>query len=373
VSGARVAGRTRALAVALLLALVAAGPARAQGASGAPAQLTHRTAGLPAGSLAGGRSYRSSASVSPGLVRLGEPVRYRGRVIVPRSATVRWVPPGSGGAYDWSDSVARRRHSFTGNMGRHDAALPDTAEVELTLQAFRTGMLSVPGLAFRIEDPPGSWREGRLPVVRLAVQPVVSPSDTSASLRPLRGPFGAPWWERVPWRIVAPIAGAVLVAALALSRLRRRPPRTAPAVPAPVRDPVAEALAALEALRARQLPEQGRFDEHALRLTRILRRFLEAIGVSPRPGDTTPELVGELGRATLERPEVERLAALLGAWDRVKFARAASTTDEARRAEDAVADLVRRRPARRPPPAPQAPPAAPAPLRPREPGRGKEA
>jgi hypothetical protein len=112
--------------------------------------------------------------------------------------------------------------------------------------------------------------------------------------------------------------------------------------PRPPRDPVAEALAELAALRRLDLPVKGRFDEHAFRLTRIARRFLEAVAGATRPGDTTPEVVAHLAGTGFPGEDVARVEGLLRAWDRVKFARAPTTAEEARSAESAVETLVRR-------------------------------
>ncbi len=60
-------------------------------------------------------------------------------------------------------------------------------------------------------------------------------------------------------------------------------------------------------------------------------------------------MVGRLGRGRLARPDLDRLAGLLSRWDRVKFARAATTPAEAAQAEEAVEAMMRRlvpRPAR---------------------------
>src|SRR5204862_2881620 len=102
--------------------------------------------------------------------------------------------------------------------------------------------------------------------------------------------------------------------------------------PAPqVLDPAARALAELEALRALELPQRGEFDAHALRLSLILRRYLEAVSHAPRPGHTTPELVAALSRTPLEPDELRRLGELLRVWDRLKFARAASSIEDSMR------------------------------------------
>jgi hypothetical protein len=298
----------------------------------------------PPPSSAVGLACPTSVWLAPRLARIGEPVRYRGRVIVPRPIQVRWVPPASDSVLEWSAPTARRRLGFVGNQAQSDYRAKDTVEVEVELRAFATGMVGVPGLVFRVGDPAGRWRESRLPGVRLAVVPVMSPQDTSASLRPLRGPLGAPWWERVPWRIVGLAALALALVVLAVRLLtRRRAPVAAPARPRPPKDPAQAALEGLEALRGRRLPEAGRFAEHAFHLTGILRRFLEATQGAPLPGDTTPELTARLGTTRLAPAEREQVAELLAAWDRVKFARAASSPAEARRAEDAVEALARRR------------------------------
>jgi hypothetical protein len=326
IRGARVAAFALALAV---------GPARPAGPVALPPADATRAPG-----------YASQAGLTPSLARLGAPVVYRGRVEVPPGTDLRWAPPRSGGALEWGAPRARRLTRFEGNMGRaRERDLAATMEIEVPLQVFAVGYVSVPGLGFQVRGPDGAWRWGRLPVVRLGVIPSVAPQDTSARLRPLRGPLGAPWWEVVPWRVVGGVALGVAAALLVARRLRRkrgRPTGTA-APPRAARAPDAAALAALAELRGRRLPEAGRFAEHAFELTAILRRFLEASGEPVRPGDSTSELVVHLESAALAPEELARLGGLLAAWDRVKFARAASDADEARRAETAVEGWVRRR------------------------------
>ncbi|HEV2104133.1 MAG TPA: DUF4129 domain-containing protein, partial [Candidatus Eisenbacteria bacterium] len=119
-------------------------------------------------------------------------------------------------------------------------------------------------------------------------------------------------------------------------------PAPRPAAPPRRLDPATAALEALAALRAERLPEQGRVGEPALGLTRILRRFLEATVGTPRPGDTSGELVARLRDAHVPAEDLDRLEGLLGLWDRVKFARAPLTVEEAGRSEQAVEGVVRR-------------------------------
>ena len=285
---------------------------------------------------------RIGVTLRPVHLRLGEPASVDGSVIVDPGVAVRWAPPANDSLLTWSDLRAWRTAGYAGVAGHPRTA--DTVHVHVTLQAFATGVISVPGLGFQTIDREGRRRVSHLPLVQLVVEPVIAASDTGAQLRPLRGPLGAPWWEKVPWRWV--IAGALLllVVILVWRRLARRGPAARPGAPAfaPAVDPVQRALAELETLRGLRLPEQGRFGEHAFHLTRIARQFLESVAATPRPGDTTPELIARLPGAGLGPEDQGALAGLLRSWDLLKFARVGSSVEEARRAETVLESFVRR-------------------------------
>jgi hypothetical protein len=281
---------------------------------------------------------QARATVDPAAVQLGQPTRYQGRLIVPASMTgIRWLPPEPNEDFTWGELAPRR---VRGKGGRAGEEPRDTLEVEATLQVFRLGEIAIPGLRFTAQEG-GRTRIGRLPLVRLRIASMMTAADTNARLRPLRGPLAAPWWERVPWTWV--VLGIVALGAVAALIMwwRRRKPRELP-VAAPVHDPAATARLALAALRRLDLPAHGRFAEHTLHLSRIARRFLEETSHTPRPGDTTPELLGHLEGAALRPADLERLGAVLRIWDQVKFARASSSIEEAKQGEQVVEELVRR-------------------------------
>jgi hypothetical protein len=315
-------------------------------------------AAVGGGALAQGNAPQVRVTLSPDMVKLGEPVRYRAEVIdaVSPWVQVAWLPPNTGAVFTWGPM----RHGFSkgrpGERPRFGAAArtdritqgtPDTSWVEVPLQVFQLGVVPIPGVEFRYQatEVGGSHpASGRAPTAQLVVLPTLSERDTSATLHGVHGPLAAPWWERVPWKWVA-IAVAALLLVIWLVRAFRRRRRAAPLAPviAPL-EPAQAALAALAELRAMDLPSHQRFAEHSFQLGQILRRYLEALWPMTRPGDTTPELVSHLEAEGLSDEDVRRLAGLLRVWDRVKFAREPFTADEAHRAESSVEAFVRRGP-----------------------------
>ena len=291
----------------------------------------------------------SRVYLTPSSAHVGEAIRYLAVVKADRDQRVQFQPPKGGEDLSWSMLRAGRAHPAWWRQSAYEAK--DSVWFEARLQVFATGIVSVPGITAQVDPAPGTFRGGsiQLPEARVLVVPSVTAADSDQSLRGLHGPLGAPWWERLPMALI--VTGLLLVAAwvFVLRKLRRRQrkPARRPAAPvlAPSRpriDPAAEALRALFTLRAKKLPAQQRFGEHALELTAILRRFLEATVATPRPGDTSGELLERLKASRLEKADLERLEGLLGLWDRVKFARAPLTETEATRCEESVEAYVRR-------------------------------
>ena len=277
-------------------------------------------------------------TVFPPVVRLGERATYRGTIVVDPGVRAQWLPPDTSEALTWGPRRAWRHPAYAG--GGANRASADTIGVEIPVQAFQLGRNALPGLEVMVGSG-ANIATYRLPTSQLFVLPMISPADSQSTLKPVRGPLAAPWWERVPWVWV--MGGLLLVALVVwlVRRLRRKRPAQE-AAPEPSRSASELALIALAALRAEGLPEKGRMAEHAFRLGQILRRYLEATTRVTMPGHTTPELVRSLSAAGLPAEDQKRLTGLLRVWDRVKFARAPLTLEEAVKSEQAVESFVRR-------------------------------
>src|SRR5262249_21400044 len=243
----------------------------------------------------------------PSPARLGEAIRYVAVVRASRDTKVRFEPPQSGGEFTWSDVHAGRTHPAWWKQSVYEAL--DSVWIEARLQVFQTGVVEVPGPVAQVSGTGAV----HLPSTPLVVLATVTAADSNQTLRGLHGPIGAPWWERLPLGLLMALLafGLMITVLVSMSRRARRPVRrTLAPAPAPARprlDPAAEALRALAALRAKALPANQRFGEHALELTAILRRFLEATVTTPRPGDTSGELLERLRASRLAEPDLERL------------------------------------------------------------------
>jgi hypothetical protein len=286
---------------------------------------------------------RGSAEIAPPAAGLGEALTYRVTVRGGGPFKVRFLPPDAGGAFTWGRLTAWDELHPGGPKVGPGAWIDGPAVAEVPLQVFAHGEITVPGLLIDVDDGRGP-RRLRVPTAKVAIAPTVSASDTSADLRPVRGPLAAPWWERVPWTLVTVAILALALAWFLWWRWRNRRKRPVVAAPVPVArpvDPLVTALNELAALRRLGLPAKGEYAEHAFRLTRIVRRFVESVTGATRPGDSTPELVAHLAATSLAEDEVKRLEGLLRYWDRIKFARVPTTPEESVRAEQSVEEFLR--------------------------------
>lgn len=220
-------------------------------------------------------------------------------------------------------------------------------DLQLTSLVVSNHVLDGPGL--RLVGPDGHVSTTAFPFVTLNVESMLA--GTNAAFRSAKGL--AAWPDRQRQRALL-IGGLVLLlAGLLLAwwlirRHRARPPApAAPPTPAHVL-----ALAALQALRERQLIEQGLVEPFYVELSTIVRTYLERRFGLHAPEQTTDEFIREAIRSCLLSLDHQHLVAVfLEQSDLVKFARhqpeAADMQNAAAAAERLVTETT-------PPPSPGA-------------------
>jgi hypothetical protein len=148
----------------------------------------------------------------------------------------------------------------------------------------------------------------------------------------------------VPWpRWVWAVLGAVLLLGALLAwwivRRRRRPQVVVVAAPKPASE---VALAALRALESQRLAGQGHVKQHYVRLSEILRAYLEDAPQFGLPAleQTTDEIRAALSARDFPDDVVARVRALCVEADLVKFAKHEATLAECAQALERVRDFV---------------------------------
>lgn len=208
-----------------------------------------------------------------------------------------------------------------------------------SLVTYETGEHAIPGptIQYRVGD--GELQSVAAPDATVSVQSVLdAPGGTPPSeVRDIRGPVEVPRDYTPLYWIAAGVLALLALVALLLRRLRR----PAPVPVAPPRPAHALALEALVQLRAAGLIEADRYEEYYVRLSGIVREYIEARFRVRAPEMTTEEfLQAAQHRAQLAPPQRALLGQFLGEADLVKFARHHPAPADAERAWDAAHGFV---------------------------------
>jgi hypothetical protein len=237
--------------------------------------------------------------------------------------------------------------------------LPPDPETPLPTGTRRYGALAfaledavVPEIAVGYRLPDGSEGElqtGEIPLEVRSLLPKAPEEQTLAGIRPPRPlSIGLPFWI-----LVGLVAATLIGAAWAVWHQSRKPalePPPPPPTPADV-----EALAALDRLAATDYAARGSWRDYYIELAQIAKRYLERRLHAPVLEMTSAEAAAFLRDHPDGQAVFPALKELAGAADQVKFARAGSQAEEARRHLEGARALVRKLEERlRPPPPPPA-------------------
>jgi hypothetical protein len=208
-----------------------------------------------------------------------------------------------------------------------------------TLITYEVGDRTIPGPTVQYRVPGGEQESLAAPDAMIIVESLLNrASGTPATdVRDIKGPVAVPRDYTLLGWIAFGVVALVALIALLFGWVNR--PRQGRAVV--VRPPHELALEALARLRADRLVEQGRQDEFYVRLSGIVRGYLEARFRLRAPEMTSEEFLQAAQRdPQLTQPQRARLGQFLTEADLVKFARHQPTADDADRAHEAARELV---------------------------------
>lgn len=207
----------------------------------------------------------------------------------------------------------------------------------LLVSAFDSGLYQIPRLQINVAPVSGTPYTLQTEPKEFVVQTV--PVDTTKPFKPIKGILAveSSWLDYIWWII----AGAIALLALGLvlyfsTQKKHKIPPPPPAVePLHIR-----ALAMLQALEAESLWQKGEIKEYYVRLTDILRSYIEARYAVPAMERTTDELTAAARRHGELSLQADRLYHVLATADMAKFARAQPVAAEHVAAMQAAKDLI---------------------------------
>jgi hypothetical protein len=203
---------------------------------------------------------------------------------------------------------------------------------------FALGEVRIPGIPVRYRLPDGTEGEAPSAPLTLKVDSLLPKDAAERKLADVRGPVGVSI-GRAFWIVLA--VALLAAAAIAYAWLRRRrkvPVVAAPSVPE--LPPDAEALRALDALAAQDLPARGEYRAFYIALTLLAKRYLERRLAAPVVEMTSAETLAFLRGHAHGGELLPVVRDLAEAADRIKFANGDGFVDEARRHLAAVRRLV---------------------------------
>ena len=316
---------TRALAA--VTAVLAAAPA-ARGIGLAAGMIAAAVLAIAPAAPAGQSAAPAvETAVSAAAAAVGDPITVVVTVRHAAGAEVRWPDPIVAAPFELLDPPVSQTAAADGGV---------ESRLELRVAAFELGELSFPALDLEVVDAAGGATALATEAVPVAIESVGR--DEGGDIRDIKGPLAIPF-EAVtllPW-----IAALLVLAAAGAWLYRRFRRRTRPEAPAPARPPrPAHVVAreALDALEAARLLERGEIKTWHIRLSDILRVYIEGrFGVDAMEM-TTGEVLDGLRRTDADTGAVADVRRLLDRCDLVKFAKLRPAMPECRE----LAPLARR-------------------------------
>jgi hypothetical protein len=253
------------------------------------------------------------AEIDTSSIRIGEQVNLRLSAFLSQGDErhIKW--PALGDTITSKIEVVSKSKLDTQMAATGQMIISQTVQIT----AFDSGFHPVPPIIFTIKEDTNVIAE----TDPLLLEVVTVPVDTTKDIKDIKDPVEAPftWREAIPYIIGAAVA--ILVIALIIYYIRKR--RSKPAVvktPEIIKTADEIALEQLESLANEKLWQQGKTKEYYVRLSDIMRVYIEQRYRIPAMEQTSDEILRSL-RSILDDAHRVRLRQVLLLSDLVKFAK----------------------------------------------------
>lgn len=267
-----------------------------------------------------GQAPAVTIQVDTAVVTVGDPITLR--VTVDHAAGEQVIWPDSLDLAPFEVAAARAFPPTTeGERARSEALL--------TLVAFELGDLEIPSFQLEVVDEEGAATT--LSTDRYGIQVLSVGLDEGGDIREIKGPLGIPVSVVTLSLLLLALVGAAVLAWFLFKRPKKEPEALAlgsgPAQP--WRPPHEVALEALAQLEASPLLDKDEIKEFHIRLSDVLRTYVEGRFLVPALEMTTSEVLQGLEEAGEDTGLVERFGSFLLPCDMVKFAKQRPSPEDA--------------------------------------------
>ena len=305
-------------------------------------------AGSVAGAVAGVGGISGQAPNPDGLrvvmevdttvIHLGDPVSVLLLVDHPSDWSVEWADSLDVAPFEMLRYEVAPAGAAAGDGGASSGGDLATSAARLTLTSFELGELELSPIEIPVVGPDGDVRTLFTDPYRIGVESVGL--DESGDIREIRGPLtiARNWWALVPWLLLAAAAGAG-----ALYMRRRMQARPVDEIVKPKTPPRPHHLVALEALddlERSSLLERGQVKTWHVRVSEIIRTYVEGQLEVPALEMTTGEVVAGLRKAALGSRITDTFHTFLVRCDLVKFAKLRPGAETSREVLSVARSLV---------------------------------
>lgn len=257
------------------------------------------------------RDVTLECSLSPHRITVGDPIEFRVLVHYPKGTKISAFPE-----LDFGKMELLSREPIEATT---EAGGKQQQGQSFRITAFEPGDFETPQV--EVSYMPADSQEAQKVSCEASSITVTSVlTDQAQDLRDIKQPLEVPaeasrWWL---WLI----PGAVLLAlAWWLWKKRVRPSESREEVSRPALPPYQEAVAALDHLESRKLPQQGESKRHYIELSEIIRRYVQRVFEIPARELTSGEILAGLRSKSLSPEVLDDLRRLLNEADLVKFAK----------------------------------------------------